>query len=183
MATTVHEPPKIEAASSTRVRKWRLAESGSGGRRPARGSGLLPAAGEHGHLGSGLCHQHDICGADQRLDRAQGLFAGLAKLHAALDPLFRYCAASGQQRHAGNSPPAGGQVHGRRRDSRGKSGALALHHSGLRFALRDRPVRGLGPASGTKGFISPPIPAVPSSTCSRSPMCCTCWEGWPGWLM
>ena len=42
-------------------------ESRSGGWQPARGTGLLPATSEYGHLGSGLCHHDDLCGLTSAL--------------------------------------------------------------------------------------------------------------------
>ena len=40
-----------------------------------------------------------------------------------------------------------------------------------------------GSGSAPKGSILRPTPVVPFSTCSRPPMCCTCWEVWAGCFM
>ena len=120
MATTVHEPPKIEPRRQRGRRQRRLAQPCAGGWRPAGRAGLLSATREHRHLGGVVCHHHDLCGADQRVDRAQGLIAGLAELYLAVHPLPEYGADSVQQRHPRDRAASRRHVYGGRCDSRVK---------------------------------------------------------------
>ena len=118
MATTVHEPPKIE---ERRDQSRPASNSGNGGWR-----NLVPADGDLRAVkdyspppaSTGIwvvlaSITMTLCRVHQRLDRSSRVGAGLAASYSAADSLPQHSGALRQQRCAGGGAPPGRRLHGR----------------------------------------------------------------------
>ena len=114
MATTVHEPPKIDPerlpSQGSGNGGWRNLVPASGDLRRRQG---LPSSGEHWHLGRLGGHHHELCRLHQCFDRSSGSCARLAALHFATRSVPQHSGDRGQQHHSGAGAPPHCGIHGR----------------------------------------------------------------------
>ena len=176
MATTVHEPPKIDSGST--VPQWRMARPAARARKLALGRRQLACL-PHRRLGGHGGDHHDLRRLYQRDDRAPGLVHSTGSTSHCPSVLYFdtviLLASSVTLEFARKRIAA--FVHGRQQRTVG-SATLAVDdtRAGLAVCRPGSTWRGCNCAR--KACTWPPIPAAHSSTCSRRSTRCTCWADW-----